>query len=675
MALFSFIHPIHYALAWTVIHAIWQILVIALGSAVVLAIMRNYKAAIRYNILLASIGSIVILSLATFIYYFTQAPNTLFVQEQENIINLVNNSPSATATNSTNNNSFSISNIQTYVNVHIYTIVLIWIIGVVLAILRLLGSVSYVHYLKNNMNFSVDDYWQHTLNALMSKLNIKKNIEILESALVRSPIVIGHIKPLILFPIGAINRLSVPEVESILAHELAHISRNDYLINILVNVVESLYYFHPAMWWLASQIKTEREHCCDDIAIAQTGDPLNYAKSLVAVQEMAMYSPHLAMAFAGGEKKNELLMRVNRIINQSSKSFNMKEKSISTLIVCTILAITFIAARPSENTAACLPVRGEGNPMFLKYPYKNNIDSLEIDFPINDGVYNFNDYLHQITMKVEKKHVVSFNLNGLEIVGSDISKFENLINQILVENTSPIDMPYTADNAHKPSTPEYDVDVAAAQHDEEMAHHDMELIENQALHDHFMEQLQKDKVLKPKGFNSVIFNASFIEVNGKKLTANQHKVYVSIFEKTSRKKMNSKTQFSFNCTIDENGTLLTENVNGSTPHSTYTHSAISHSSTTNSQGSNLGNPPTPPMPPSTKSTSNSFSKWLENELIKDGYITDPHHYNISWMSQMMMVNENVIPASYINKYEAKMKELTGNKVDKNFQYTVNVNKD
>jgi beta-lactamase regulating signal transducer with metallopeptidase domain len=176
-----------------------------------------------------------------------------------------------------------------YFNRHIYLIVTIWVLGVALFMLRLLSSISYVYYLKSKMNFPADEYWQELLDGLAAKVNVQKGIELVESALVRSPMVIGHLKPVILFPIGAINRLNPNEVEAILAHELAHVMRNDYVFNIIQSVIEALFYFHPAVWWISAQIRAERDNCCDDVALELCGNSMTYAKSLVSVQEMAYY--------------------------------------------------------------------------------------------------------------------------------------------------------------------------------------------------------------------------------------------------------------------------------------------------------------------------------------------------------------------------------------------------
>ena len=126
-----------------------------------------------------------------------------------------------------------------------------------LFLLRLLGNIGYTYYLKNHLNFPTESCWQEMLDRLAQKSGFSKAIQLVESALVRTPMVAGHLKPVILFPIGMINRLDPREAEAILAYELAHILRHDYLFNILQSIVETLFYFHPAVWWLSGAIRHE----------------------------------------------------------------------------------------------------------------------------------------------------------------------------------------------------------------------------------------------------------------------------------------------------------------------------------------------------------------------------------------------------------------------------------
>jgi hypothetical protein len=178
---------------------------------------------------------------------------------------------------------------------------------------------------------------------LCEKLNIKKGVELLESGLVKTPMVIGAIKPIVLFPIGVINHLTADQVEAVLAHELAHILRNDFAFNIIQSIIEILFYFHPAVWWISANIRAERENCCDDIAVGISGNPLTYAKALVSLQEFYTYSPNLSMSFAGIGEGDQFMNRIKRLLNQPQNKTNLREKFIATCLLLFILGISTVS--------------------------------------------------------------------------------------------------------------------------------------------------------------------------------------------------------------------------------------------------------------------------------------------------------------------------------------------
>ena len=122
------------------------------------------------------------------------------------------------------------------------------------------------------------------LHALSARLGVKQVVRLLESSLVEVPTVIGWLKPVILLPIATVNSLTVSQLEAILAHELAHIRRADYVVNVLQSVIETLLFYHPAVWWISSVVRQEREHCCDDLAASISGDKAGYVTALVRIR-------------------------------------------------------------------------------------------------------------------------------------------------------------------------------------------------------------------------------------------------------------------------------------------------------------------------------------------------------------------------------------------------------
>src|SRR5207247_762569 len=127
---------------------------------------------------------------------------------------------------------------------------------------------------------------------------------VVESALVDVPTVVGCMRPVILLPIAAISNLTPSQIEAILAHELAHIRRHDYLVNLLQTLAETLLFYHPGVWWVSARIREEREHCCDDVAVEVCGDAVIYARALAELETWRVESTALTIAATGGSRLN-----------------------------------------------------------------------------------------------------------------------------------------------------------------------------------------------------------------------------------------------------------------------------------------------------------------------------------------------------------------------------------
>jgi bla regulator protein BlaR1 len=145
------------------------------------------------------------------------------------------------------------------------------------------------------------DRWQEKVAALSAQLQVTRAILFVESCLTEVPIVLGHFRPLILLPVGLLTGMPSDQVEAILLHELAHIQRHDYLLNVLQRLAEAFFFYHPAAWWISNVIRTEREHCCDDIVVAVTGNAHDYSVALAALEEKRISGREAALAATGGD--------------------------------------------------------------------------------------------------------------------------------------------------------------------------------------------------------------------------------------------------------------------------------------------------------------------------------------------------------------------------------------
>jgi beta-lactamase regulating signal transducer with metallopeptidase domain len=214
---------------------------------------------------------------------------------------------------------------------------------------QLSGAIAYNHRLKKQRIPINDLQWNTSFSRLAAKLGIKKKIAFVESAIIKIPVVIGHVKPVIFLPVGVLNNLSVEEVEAVLLHELAHIKRNDYLVNLGQLLAEAIFFFNPAILWISSLLREERENCCDDIAITATKNKKQFIQALVSFREYASINPRYTVAFPAS--KNQLLKRVNRIIFDRNNNLDTSGRMlIMTSLV--ILGILGIAASKMHTRAA-----------------------------------------------------------------------------------------------------------------------------------------------------------------------------------------------------------------------------------------------------------------------------------------------------------------------------------
>jgi beta-lactamase regulating signal transducer with metallopeptidase domain len=190
-------------------------------------------------------------------------------------------------------------------------VVCLWLAGVVLLSLRATGGWMRAQRLKRRV-LPASGELQDMMTRLKQRLVISTPVRFYTSAMVEVPTVIGWVRPYLLLPVTALTGLSASQLEAILAHELAHIRRHDYLVNLLQTAIETVLFYHPAVWWVGKQMRIEREHCCDDIAVAVCGNAVEYAGALAELEQIRGRVAEPALAATGGE----LLGRIRRLLGQ-----------------------------------------------------------------------------------------------------------------------------------------------------------------------------------------------------------------------------------------------------------------------------------------------------------------------------------------------------------------------
>jgi beta-lactamase regulating signal transducer with metallopeptidase domain len=331
---------VSYALGWTIIHSLWQVSLLALIMSGVHKIYQHKASELKYNvslisIILSSVGSVV-----TFIIYYMDVSSATAAEA------MVSTSFEKTAT--TQSYVSIIESINNAFTNNLHHINTIWIVGAILFSLKFVLSFGYIKYIKSTATKLISPPVQKLLVTTKANIGVKRAVRILESAKINVPMVLGHAKPIILFPIGMINMLTPQEIEAIITHELFHIKRNDYVVNMVLTIIEIVYFFHPAMWWISANIKAERENCCDDAAINYNIDSVTYAKVLVKLEEVRNAGiPSLAIPFASN--KHQLLNRIKRILNMEQTKNDIREKSVATIL------LLFVAMLFASNVDSQLP--------------------------------------------------------------------------------------------------------------------------------------------------------------------------------------------------------------------------------------------------------------------------------------------------------------------------------
>jgi len=187
-----------------------------------------------------------------------------------------------------------------------------WVLGMVVMLAHSAGGWLLLRRARRSAVRAVPEEWRRRLADLCLRLGMGGSPEIGLSPAVDTPCVLGWRRPVILMPLSTLTGFPVGQLEALLAHELAHIRRHDYVVNLLQRGVEILFFYHPAIWWISRQVSEEREHCCDDIAVTACGDRLGYARTLLHVAECGgTAGAELACAAAGGS----LPRRVRRIVS------------------------------------------------------------------------------------------------------------------------------------------------------------------------------------------------------------------------------------------------------------------------------------------------------------------------------------------------------------------------
>jgi GWxTD domain-containing protein len=321
------------AIAWTVIHSLWQASLAAVAVACVISAVRT--SSMRYVIACAALVGIVAGAGATFVYEFPRNPAHVQFHSSGPAAPLAYSPIPWEAVRAAKR--FSIQDVLPWITP-------IWLIGFAAFNLRHIASWFATRRMRTRGVCLASEAWQERVKRAAARVGVSRPVVLLESCLVKVPVVTGQIRPMILVPIGLLAGLPAEQIEMILLHELAHIRRHDYLVNMLQAFVEGLMFYNPAVWWISNVIRREREHCCDDIVVAATQNAHAYARALAALEEARGTHGELAIASTGGS----LVKRINRLLRPPDvRGFSLMPLAASVVLIA--IAAAVLGARPAPR--------------------------------------------------------------------------------------------------------------------------------------------------------------------------------------------------------------------------------------------------------------------------------------------------------------------------------------
>lgn len=387
------------ALCRTLLHSLWQGALLSGVTGLIVSCTRRTPAATRYKLLISAMALFAVTMAVTFYleYNGDGAPIT-----DNRPISPEAGTAGAIAYQASPNYLIT-ETIGSYLNRYGSVIVWIWFWVVCARCILLAGGLREVYRLRHKNISGVGSHWEDRVRELCVQLGIKRLVGIAQSGLAKTPMVTGHLKPLILVPLGILTTLSPEEAEAVLRHELAHIRRSDYLVNLLQNILEIVFFFNPAVLWLSSLIKAERENCCDDMAVAASGK-INYLRALVACEEYDMPYAMALKSTNGGLKQ-----RVARVISNKNQSLNGREKSLLAvcLIAAGIFATAFVNGGGGQKTATQTDSAWTKNMIgdLLKDGIITGPDNLSFKIGTDEFVVNYKKQPDAIYRKYRAKYV------------------------------------------------------------------------------------------------------------------------------------------------------------------------------------------------------------------------------------------------------------------------------
>ncbi|MBC7615849.1 MAG: M56 family metallopeptidase, partial [Pedobacter sp.] len=326
------------ALSWSIFHSLWQGALIYIFLFAALMALPKLNAKLKHNLAFGSLLLVFVSFCFTFYSAFklplatAKKADTMAFIAQVNLQDL----------HYLSSNNFLKT--ETWFPI----ITSFYLFGIGIQFLLLLAGYQKLKQLKKSSKVAIPAEWNDIFLSTLAELKIEKTVKFFLSAKVNVPLVIGYFKPIVLFPIALAAQLELKQVEAILIHELSHIRRNDYALNLIKMAIETILFFNPFVWLVGKFICIEREHACDDLVVKHTRTPITYAHALLKLELLKnKQAPVLSLAVTGTNQ--HLYQRIKRITNMKTTYINSKQQLlIMALTLSTVLTLAWINPKKFE---------------------------------------------------------------------------------------------------------------------------------------------------------------------------------------------------------------------------------------------------------------------------------------------------------------------------------------
>ena len=334
------------SLGWTLVHFCWQAAAIALVYWLSDAVLWKARSQTRYVLALGTMLLMLVSALATFAYEETRGDTVLSSSPRafsSPAMVAIASSISSDLAPLTKTSGATTQPVMLPLSRFLPWLDVAWLLGVACLSTRTIGAWRLIHRLRRSALLQAPEVVYTNFVRLRERLGITRQVSLYISHHIQGPLAIGIVRSLVILPVSALMALSPEQLEAVLAHELAHVRRADYLWNLIQTMVETLLFFHPAVWWLGRRLRQQRELCCDDVAVQSCADPLVYATALLRLEERRSQRLSLAMALDGHKPWSGLSLRIARILGETNREPGPRELvPIPLAVICAVFLLVLL---------------------------------------------------------------------------------------------------------------------------------------------------------------------------------------------------------------------------------------------------------------------------------------------------------------------------------------------